>query len=245
MAPVSYAALDPAPAALAARTTSDVGAVIDLGPRRSVRLLVAVTAVAGTSPQLALALETSPDQAAWRTLGTLAAIAAAGPVRAVLPGADRYARLRWTITGTGPSFTFGVTGEAYRSYATPAELATHGLPAPWLDKVDLATQDEHLVAFSDTIDRYLKKQVDLPLAAPFPPWLANLCARGARWGLMTRKGFNPEGDRDPIRLGYEDAMRELRDIASGAAELVDLVDATPTTDEGGPVLVSDTPRRMR
>lgn len=100
-------------ASSAARTTSDAGAAIDLGDRGTLRLSLAVTAKSGTKPSLHALVETSADGSTWRQLGSFTAVNdATGSERRSFPGADRYVRLRWVISGTTPSFTFSVSGDA-------------------------------------------------------------------------------------------------------------------------------------
>jgi hypothetical protein len=99
----------------AARTASGVSAMFTT--HRTVKALVIevdVTAVAGTSPTLAVALEDTFDGSDWNKVADVAtSITAAG--RTVLrlnaqatPLTDRH-QLSFTIGGSGPSFTFSVT----------------------------------------------------------------------------------------------------------------------------------------
>jgi len=99
-------------AALAARTASDSGSAVELGDRGTLRLDLTVTAAAGTLPSLQVDIQTSADGSTWRTIGGFTALAAAGSQRASFLGADRFVRAIWTISGTTPSFTFSVDGEA-------------------------------------------------------------------------------------------------------------------------------------
>lgn len=100
-------------AASAARTATGNGTSVALGDRGVARLLLDVTAVAGTSPTLDITVETSFDGAAWRSLGTFAQKTAVGTERKSFSGCDRFVRANHTIGGTGgPSFTFSITGEA-------------------------------------------------------------------------------------------------------------------------------------
>lgn len=78
----------------------------------TVRLTLDVAAVAGTTPSMTVNVQTSDDGATWTTLGSFPAVTAAGKVRRAFAGLDRYVRATTTITGTTPSFTFGLSGEA-------------------------------------------------------------------------------------------------------------------------------------
>jgi len=100
-------------AASAARTANGQGAAVEVGAAGTVRLLMAVTAVAGTSPSATVTVETSHSGAGdWRSLGTFAAKTGVATERKNFGGCDRYVRATWAITGTTPSLTFAVAGEA-------------------------------------------------------------------------------------------------------------------------------------
>ena len=73
--------------------------------------LVDVTAVAGGTPSLTVSIEESSDGTTWNALVTGAAITAVGTQRLRGVVQRRFYRVVWTITGTGPSFTFSVTGD--------------------------------------------------------------------------------------------------------------------------------------
>lgn len=124
--------------ASAARTTSSDSGVLDgFSDSQTMSLLLQVTAASGTTPQLNVALEHTYDGTTWYELGRIGAanIAAAGHYTLDIgPGindrtnaavtplsgtqahsraavnatfADRL-RIKWTISGTTPSFTFRV-----------------------------------------------------------------------------------------------------------------------------------------
>lgn len=96
-----------------ARTANGSGGAYVMGARGTLRLSLAVTAASGTTPNLAVTVETSGDGGStWQTVGTFAAKTATGTERKSFSGIDRLARVSWAITGTTPSFTFSVTGEA-------------------------------------------------------------------------------------------------------------------------------------
>lgn len=107
--------------ASAARTTSGNSGPIPASGRGDVHveqlhLLLNVTAVAGTSPTLNVTLEWSHDDgASFHAANPPDSFAEkTGVGSEILPvdvKGDTY-RLVWTIAGTGPSFTFGVTEDA-------------------------------------------------------------------------------------------------------------------------------------
>lgn len=100
--------------ASAARTTTANGTAVALGDLGTLRLLLDVTAASGTTPSMTVTVETSFDGSTnWAAIGT-AFTAATGVTsqRKTYPGCDRYVRGVTTISGTTPSFTFSLTGEA-------------------------------------------------------------------------------------------------------------------------------------
>lgn len=95
-------------------TAAGSGAALELGNRAVLRAISQVTAISGAGASLQVIIETSYDAGAtdpWRTAATLTAQTTANTVRGAAM-IDRYVRARWTLAGTTPSATFGVTGEA-------------------------------------------------------------------------------------------------------------------------------------
>ncbi len=94
----------------AARTTSgDSGLLEGYGPAESLRIQLDVTAASGLSPTLDVVIEDSLDGTTFNTVGTFTQATAAGRqvIDITSPFTDRL-RLRWTIGGSTPSFTFAV-----------------------------------------------------------------------------------------------------------------------------------------
>jgi hypothetical protein len=96
----------------AARTTSNTQTLDPLwGYVQALRMQLDVTAASGTTPTLDVVLEDSLDGTNWNTVKAFAQKIAAGrEVVNVLP-ADQFGqplRMRWTIGGGTPSFTFSV-----------------------------------------------------------------------------------------------------------------------------------------
>ena len=102
--------------ASAAQTASGMSATLAVGNYRELLVAVNVSAVAGTTPTLTLALDSLGADGVWYTLWTSASITAVGQTIASLGvGAatntafGTSVRLRWTIGGTTPSFTFSAS----------------------------------------------------------------------------------------------------------------------------------------
>lgn len=95
-----------------ARTTSGNSGAIPTGKGLNLHVLVAVTAVSGTTPSATFTVEWSHDGTTFAPNGTsdaFAAITAAGNVSQTFPVRAPFFRLVWTITGTTPSFTFSAS----------------------------------------------------------------------------------------------------------------------------------------
>ena len=108
---------DVVPVASAARTTNGDSGWIDGEQYNALVLTLAVTAVGGDANEtLDVVVETASDNAGanTRTIGTFAQRTqpqGATSVRISAPGVDRFYRVRWTVGGTTPAFTFSVSGE--------------------------------------------------------------------------------------------------------------------------------------
>lgn len=99
------------PVASAARTaSSDSGVLAGLGPAKTIRAQLNVSAASGTTPTLDVVIEDSVDGGAtWNTIGSFAQKTAAGrEVINITNAFGELVRVRWTIGGTTPSFTFAV-----------------------------------------------------------------------------------------------------------------------------------------
>lgn len=95
----------------AARTATGNGTVSEeTGRRRTLALVLAVTAASGDTPTLDVTVQTSRDGSTWYTAGAFTQATGTGTQRKTFV-LDRYVRVVWTIGGTTPSFTFSASGE--------------------------------------------------------------------------------------------------------------------------------------
>lgn len=67
-----------------------------------------ISAASGTTPNLVVLVEDSPDGVAWTTRDTYPGQTGVATVTRALPNLAAFQRVSWTITGTTPSFTFSV-----------------------------------------------------------------------------------------------------------------------------------------
>lgn len=96
--------------ASAARTTSgNSGDLPHYGPAETLRAQLNVTAASGTTPTLDVVIEDTLDGTNYNTIGTFAQKTAAGRevINITTPFSDTT-RVKWTVGGTSPSFTFSV-----------------------------------------------------------------------------------------------------------------------------------------
>lgn len=96
--------------ASAARTTSsNSGTLSGFGDWSKFRAQLAVTAASGTTPTLDVVVEDTLDGTNWNTIATFTQKTAAGVQAVDVTGlfTDQL-RVRWTVAGTTPSFTFAV-----------------------------------------------------------------------------------------------------------------------------------------
>lgn len=87
-----------------------------------------------------------------------------------------------------------------------------------------------------TIDGYLKARYDLPLTA-VPPQLAQIAAALVLWNLHQNE---PDAK---TKADYEVAMRQLREISSGAF-LLPIAGAEPAAKAGSGARITDRARPM-
>lgn len=230
-------------AALAARAASGTGAQVDLVQATTARLTLNVTAASGTTPQLTVTVNTSPDGIMWTPLGTFATLAVPGSQYLPLPGASRYVQLAWTITGAGASFTFSVTGLAVVVYVTPADLALFGAPGDVLADVSAADLDRYSSASTDYASSLISNQYELPLLH-WEDDLREAVSSLVTWSIMSRRlGFNVEDPTDSAFKINRDAARSwLNDVGEGVAQLAGVIDSASPIDVGGAEIYSDSPR---
>lgn len=106
-------------AATAARTATGQGSAVDvrqlIGPAR---FLLDCAAGTGTTPTLTVAIQDSADgSTGWATVASFTQVTTTDAQRdlAVDVRSTRgFLRAQWTIGGTTPSFTFSVSGVAFR-----------------------------------------------------------------------------------------------------------------------------------
>ena len=90
------------------------GDIVEIGDKASLRLDLEITAVSGTAPRMHVQIETRKAYGAgtWRVVDAFEIASAVSSQRRAMGGCDRFVRAVCTLSGTSPSFTFSLTGEA-------------------------------------------------------------------------------------------------------------------------------------
>lgn len=126
-------------------------------------------------------------------------------------------------------------------YCTEAELIEGGLREAVID--ELATRGISVTSIieraSARIDSYLRGRYSLPLAAPAPREVADVCIQLALWYALSALGFDAQtGPDQSAMMGYQEATSWLTKVSTGRANLAVSVDATPTANDGAPIVRS-------
>lgn len=228
-----------------AQTASGASASVDLGARdRLLRQTLNISAAAGTMPTVDVRLEASDDGATWAAFATFARAKSAGVERITAISPARFVRVAWSVAGTAPSFTFGVTGTRGLVYANLDDLDAYGMQAAALASFPASKRAAALASASEKADSKLGVAFDLPLTA----WgtdLRECVCKIAAYDLLSVRGFNPDGADQNIRDRNADAWKWLREVADLTAVPVGIVDSTVDVDDAGIAIVSAPSRGWR
>lgn len=236
-------AIELAPAA--ARTASGSGTAADIGERRSaLKLVLDVTAASGAAPQLTVGIETSVTGAGgWKSAGAFPMATGDGPVDLVVAGCRRFVRATWTISGTTPSFTFRLSGEAHVLYASPSQLARYGAPAAALEDLSDEVVAGSCLSATDQADSCLARRYTLPLVS-WPDELTKNCAILATADAMAVRGHDVSGPDELVLLRAKDADRWLQQVGAGTRSPPGIIDSTPTKHGAAPRVSNRSTRRL-
>ncbi len=214
-------------------TASGNGAAVDIGATRSAaRLELQLSAISGAGARLAVKVQTALSSTGpWKTVADFPALTVATFSIKLFATCERYLRVTWTVEGTTPSFTFGVAGTAHALYAVLDDVGRHALPLPTIAGVSAEDKASALLGATDEAESYLAKapSIDLPLT-DWSEALTMHVARIAAYGIMLRRGFQPEGPDQLIVQMRLDAIAWLKMVASGDVEIVP---PDPDPDPGG------------
>ncbi|MDD5245006.1 MAG: hypothetical protein PHU49_13415 [Syntrophorhabdaceae bacterium] len=230
-------------AASAARGTSGTAAAVDLGVCTMARLVLACSAVSGTgSPTLTVTVQTSPDQLAWTTATAFTARTTVGTQEINVAGCSRYVRAIWTIAGTGPSFTFGVSGSAFVVYCSPTDLYGLAIPQRALADITADTMARAIKSASEDLDGRFNRRYTFPLVS-WSTELTQHAAELAAFTCLTTRGTSLDGqDWDVLKDIRDSARSWAKGVGNKSIDPPGIVDSTATVDEAGPVMYTNTKR---
>lgn len=129
-------------------------------------------------------------------------------------------------------------------YATSTDFGKHGLPPQALVGFT-GDIDQLLVKASAKFNSYARGRYTVPFATPYPDEVVEAVCWLAAYNLMTVRGYDPNNEAD---RAIEDRYRDLtgrpgqkgwlQDLASGRINLAIDADTTPSTSEGGPIVIA-------
>jgi phage gp36-like protein len=114
-----------------------------------------------------------------------------------------------------------------------------GVISAGLTGMSIDAQDTALEAASRVVDSYIRNRGGTPMPDPVPYELRRATCAIAAWDLITARGYSPQGMDQAVQLRYESTIVWLRDIAAGKAQLDYANDATPSEQEGAPLISND------
>jgi phage gp36-like protein len=135
-------------------------------------------------------------------------------------------------------------------YATSTDFSKHGLPPQALEGFT-GDIDDLLKKASAKFNTYARGRYKVPLTAPYPDEVIEAVCVLAAYQVMTVRGYDPNNDAD---RAIEDRYRDLtgrpgqkgwlQDLAQGRVNLDIAADTTPTTSEGGPIVIPTSAARI-
>lgn len=124
---------------------------------------------------------------------------------------------------------------------TDAELLQLGAAGNALNGVSSSDRAAIISAASSFVLSRLQKRFALPLVS-WSDDVRRATAHVAAWDAIVFRGFNPNATNDQIiKLRADKARQWLADVVAGSVEPENVVDATSTYDENGPIMASDEP----
>lgn len=204
-------------------TASGNGTSVDIGATRSAaRLELQLSALSGVGARLVVKVQTALSPTGpWKTVAEFPALTVETFSVKMFATCERYLRVAWTVEGTTPSITFSVAGTAHVLYAVLDDVGRHALPLAAIASVSNEDKAAALLGATDEADSYLSKapSIDLPLT-DWSEALTMHVARIAAYGIMLRRGFQPEGVDALIVQMRADAIAWLKMVAEGKVEIV-------------------------
>lgn len=125
---------------------------------------------------------------------------------------------------------------------TDAELKSLGIGSDALTDVSSGDRDAQRLTASAIVLSHLKKRYDISDLAQWSDDVKDATARIAAWGVLCKRGFNPQSTLDlAIKANADMAFQWLRDVVDGIREPVMLLDSADSecSELAGPLVGSD------
>lgn len=127
-------------------------------------------------------------------------------------------------------------------YASAEFLAQNSAHPSLLQGKSLGDQNAALATASRVADSYLRQRYAVPLES-WEDDLRRVVCDIAAYDLAGQKAHGVDGRTTLVRVRYEDAVKWLKAVASGAASLAGPEHDDPELDEGWGVGVASDPER--
>lgn len=214
--------------------------------RGGAKLTLDVTAVTGTgSPTLSVVIETSPTSGvsgSWEQVGRFEPATKVGYEKLAVAGLQRYVRCRWSLTGTGPRFTFALDGVAVAIYAAPLDLEALSTPSKVLERATDNNKAKALIAATDKAASFIGNSHEMPLVSWGDDVRLSTSDIAGYHVINSIVGHRPGPIDESIKDRHDEALEWFKLVAAGQVTPEGLTDATPDTYEGGGVVYSDAKR---
>jgi phage gp36-like protein len=100
-------------------------------------------------------------------------------------------------------------------YITIAELEAFGINSAALRGITAEQKTQCILIASSELEDIAGTRFTMPFATVTVAMKMHV-ARAASYHLLFGRGFCPDGDNQLIRMGYEDALKYFKSIATGA-----------------------------
>jgi len=236
--------------ALSAAASSSAGDAVDIEyltptstrvPRSAAEIKVELTDLVGDTA-LSVSIETSSDGSVW-TLAKRIDVVDVSTVETVVAGRlRRFVRASWALSGSAPSATFSVGGEAHQLFCEPEHITSDAVPEHALSTVGDEKRIRACLVGSTEVEGYLASAYTTPILG----WGADLTEKTALIAAAKRfnhRGRDPEGPDKGVFDAAAEAVAWCNRIARGRLKPPGIIDSTPAVFERSGSVVVRNPSR--
>jgi hypothetical protein len=202
--------------ASAAQNASGGGPAVDMAQYRSARHTLDVTAITGTLTVTVETASSGSTAAQWSPASAPQVVTSISAVDFAAVNLDRFARVRWTLSGIGAAATFGVSGVARLVLATPADRARLGVLGGAFPTLTDEEIDDFLYSATSDVLGPFGARYEMPLRA----WgddTRKACISGGDWTAICKRGTEPGKPITPEQTTFYE--RYLYYFGGGSREL--------------------------